>query len=80
MVHIPVTIYIYATGYYNISTMYFAIMYLYIYIFCLNVVWHAVVDNLKANKKLINLWVDQVCHIIQIVLTWCFYISIRFDK
>ena len=78
MVHIPVTIYIYATGYYDISNMYFAIMYL--CIFYLNVVWHAVVDNLKANKKLINLWVDQVCHIIQIVLTWCFYISICFAK
>lgn len=37
--------------------------------FILNVVTHAVVDDLKANKKLINLWQDQIIHIVQIICT-----------
>lgn len=34
-----------------------------------NVIIHAVTDDLKANKKKINLWGDQLIHICQIVLT-----------
>ena len=30
---------------------------------------HAIVDDLKANKKKINLWDDQIAHIAQITLT-----------
>lgn len=36
----------------------------------INIVIHYVVDDLKANKKLINLCVDQFAHLGQIVLTW----------
>ena len=28
--------------------------------------FHAVVDDMKANKKIINLWIDQFLHMIQI--------------
>ena len=38
--------------------------------FVINVVIHAIVDNLKANKKTINLWEDQTCHILQVCSTW----------
>ena len=34
-----------------------------------NMVIHALVDNLKANEKKINLWVDQIIHLVQIALT-----------
>ena len=36
--------------------------------FIANVAIHAVVDHLKANMKLINLWHDQLMHICQIGL------------
>lgn len=35
-----------------------------------NAILHAHVDNLKANKKLINLVVDQSIHILQIIITF----------
>lgn len=38
-------------------------------LFIFNVIIHAVTDDLKANKKKINLWGDQLIHICQIVLT-----------
>ena len=38
-------------------------------LFVLNIVIHAFVDDLKANKKLINLYQDQFIHMVQIVLT-----------
>ena len=38
--------------------------------FLFNVAVHAFVDNLKANRKEINLWQDQLIHIGQILLTW----------
>ena len=31
---------------------------------------HAVIDDLKANKKTINLVVDQTVHILQVFITW----------
>lgn len=31
---------------------------------------HAIVDDLKANKKKINLWFDQAFHLIQIAITY----------
>ena len=34
-----------------------------------NTAIHALTDDLKANKKVINLWVDQVTHIMQILAT-----------
>ena len=36
----------------------------------INTIIHAFVDNLKANKKKINLVQDQIIHIVQILLTW----------
>ena len=38
-------------------------------VFLLNFIIHAVIDDLKANKKAINLWMDQSVHILQIVST-----------
>lgn len=38
-------------------------------LFVLNVTFHAFVDNMKANWKMINLWQDQFIHMVQIVMT-----------
>lgn len=46
-----------------ISTSRYPIMFL------INFIIHAFVDDLKANKKKINLCVDQSIHIIQIIIT-----------
>jgi len=35
-----------------------------------NTILHAYIDNAKANKYSINLIVDQICHLIQIIITW----------
>lgn len=35
-----------------------------------NTIIHAFIDDLKANKKKINLVQDQIIHIVQILLTW----------
>ena len=38
-----------------------------------NAAIHAFVDHLKANIRVINLWTDQACHLIQIAFTfWVF--------
>lgn len=34
-----------------------------------NTVFHAIVDHAKANKLWINLWVDQLLHVLQIAAT-----------
>ena len=34
-----------------------------------NLVIHMVIDDLKANKKFINLWQDQFIHMLQIIVT-----------
>lgn len=36
----------------------------------INVAVHFVIDDLKANRKKINLWQDQLLHLIQIAITW----------
>lgn len=36
----------------------------------INLAIHAVVDDLKANKKKINLIVDQSIHFVQVIATW----------
>ena len=38
-------------------------------VFWLNCFVHFTVDDLKANEKKINLWQDQLIHIVQIVIT-----------
>lgn len=35
-----------------------------------NIIIHYVVDDLKANRKAINLWQDQLIHMMQILVTW----------
>lgn len=37
--------------------------------FVVNVAIHALTDDLKANKRIINLWEDQTIHLFQIVIT-----------
>lgn len=37
--------------------------------FFLNVIFHAVVDDMKANRKTINLVIDQSIHIFQVLFT-----------
>lgn len=44
----------------------FTIGLLFLVIFVFNVIVHALADNMKANLKLINLWYDQLIHMIQI--------------
>lgn len=43
---------------------------LYIILFIINTIIHALVDNLKANLFKINLCIDQSIHLIQIVATF----------
>ena len=50
-------------------SMSFNISLLFIAIFALNVLIHAITDNEKANNGTINLWVDQIIHMGQIALT-----------
>jgi hypothetical protein len=38
-------------------------------IFAVNVLIHAIVDHMKANAKIINLWQDQFIHFCQIAVT-----------
>ena len=49
----------------------FNIDYIFIVILFTNVFTHAFVDNLKANKKKINLWTDQIIHLMQIIIAFC---------
>lgn len=42
--------------------------------YIVNMVIHAFVDNLKANKLKINLVIDQLVHIVQIIITWMIFI------
>lgn len=37
-------------------------------VICLNGLLHSMVDDLKANQKKINLWQDQLIHVLQIIL------------
>lgn len=48
----------------------FDIGYDYLFILMLNTAMHAIVDNLKANIKSINLWQDQLAHMVQIFITF----------
>ena len=43
------------------------------FMFIINAVFHAAVDDLKANKYRINLWTDQLTHIGQILVTFILY-------
>lgn len=39
-------------------------------LFVWNIIIHAIVDHMKANCKIINLWQDQFIHMIQIGMTF----------
>ena len=45
----------------------------------INLIIHAVVDDLKANKLKINLIIDQSIHFIQIIATWLPFILIYYN-
>ena len=49
--------------------MSFNISWFFLAYFLLNVFVHALVDDLKANRKKINLWQDQLIHMWQIAVT-----------
>ena len=42
--------------------------------YIVNTAIHALVDNLKANCFKINLVVDQLIHIVQIIVTWLIFV------
>lgn len=43
---------------------------LFLILFVGNVIIHTIVDHMKANEKIINLWQDQFMHMIQIGVTF----------
>ena len=47
----------------------------YLVLIC-NATIHAVVDHLKANRRKINLIIDQSIHLLQIVVTWLLFVLI----
>lgn len=47
----------------------------FVIMFMLNLISHALIDNMKANQHSINLIHDQVLHIVQIIFTWWLMIS-----
>lgn len=49
--------------------MQFNVDLVFLVILVLNMSIHALIDNLKANELIINLWVDQIGHMIQIAAT-----------
>lgn len=42
----------------------------YVILLTMNILWHKMVDDCKANKGLLNLVFDQVMHVVQILITW----------
>lgn len=53
-------------------TMSFNITPFFVYILLTNMTVHGIIDDMKANKRLINLWIDQIAHLCQIGLTALF--------
>lgn len=45
--------------------------------FIINLYIHMIVDDMKANKKKINLIQDQIIHLVQVVVTWIVLIVIN---
>lgn len=58
MIMLPIFIYLS----FNIGLWWIAVL--------INTILHAIIDDLKANRKKINLIQDQIIHIMQIVATW----------
>ena len=62
MIMIPILVFIVLNGM-NIGVLFIAV--------CLiNMSIHVIVDDLKANKRKINLIQDQIIHLLQILITW----------
>lgn len=53
----------------------FAINPTFVILFIFNTGLHAVIDDLKANRKAINLWSDQMFHMVQITLTFVLFFA-----
>lgn len=64
MILLPPTVYAYVIG-----IDFNSYLGIYMIVFILNCVFHALVDHIKANMYLINLVQDQMRHIFQIILT-----------
>ena len=43
--------------------------------FVINAIIHCIIDDLKANKKIINLVLDQTVHIVQICATYAVFMT-----
>ena len=69
MIFLPVLIYSLINNI-NLNWFYLAIP--------INLIIHAIVDDLKANKFKINLIVDQSIHFIQIIITWVIFLFIYY--
>lgn len=69
MIHIPIIIYSMVFNV-EISSIMFVVL------FVINWLIHALVDNAKANLLKINLVQDQLIHIVQILITGMIYICI----
>ena len=67
MIFLPILIYSLINNI-NLNWFYLAIP--------INLIIHAIVDDLKANKFKINLIVDQSIHFIQIIITWGIFLFI----
>ena len=67
MIFLPILIYSLINNI-NLNWFYLAIP--------INLIIHAIVDDLKANKFKINLIVDQSIHFIQIIITWITFLFI----
>ena len=67
MIFLPILIYSLLNNV-NLNWFYLAIP--------INLIIHAIVDDLKANKFKINLIVDQSIHFIQIIITWVIFLFI----
>lgn len=66
MVMVPIIVYILTSG--AELKEWIAIPYF------VNMAIHAIVDDLKANKRIINLVQDQIIHLTQIVVTWIAFV------
>ena len=72
MIHLPIVIYL-LVGYHDIflPIQKFDI---FICLFIIQMIIHAIVDHLKANCLKISLLTDQCIHLIQITISWCILI------
>lgn len=66
MINLPLMLYLLYVN--NLNLIFYSIS------IVVNMVIHAIVDNLKANVKIINLIQDQSIHLIQIAITFLIFI------